>query len=89
MNIFIRDLDKHETVPRGYISIDDVPDKDRAKCMVLDAAANLRGSAQIANYGTRTVYRNDVYYFLSQSWRYVRLFTKHGRLRPTVSNEDE
>lgn len=87
--ILIRDIDAVDTEFRRYVATEDLPPKDQLRCMLLDAASDVNGSARIPHLGYRIIVKDDTHYILSKTFRNVYIkFTGKYTFQVRVTNDD-
>lgn len=94
MNLMVKDIDAAMTNFIAFDKVEDMPDKWRMACTMLDAAANDEGRAQVDYFGSRATMRHTkhgnvaVVYHLCTTFRFVYVwYGKHDQLRTRCTNE--
>lgn len=87
--IYVRNLDEVMTVYNTYAEVEQMPENWRIPCMMLDAAQNENGMAQVNHVGHRMQFKGHTYYHMSKIWKFVYMQWYHDKFNPRVSNEHD
>lgn len=90
MTIYVRNLDEMMGMYTTYAAIEQMPQNWQIPCMMLDAAQNENGMAQVNHVGHRMRFKGDTWYHMSKAWRrvYINWNSLGTDFKPMVSAED-